>query len=587
MVRVTRSKLARDNQPIIATNDSEEADNEANLTIKVESGNRQTRLQPFEVEAVGITEAIEGRPIAKLFNTLPDRKRYPDYYEEETNFFGYHKDDHELEADLELMFKNAKKYNVEGSQIYNDAVELQMLSLELFGGDPNDATNADRQTQVYHEEIEHKGEMYRIGEYVHIYNERNPKKPNVGLIFNIWKNERICWYYHPEQTKHQASKKFYSCEVFKTNTFQDHSINDVLEKCFVLPIREYIVGKPKNSEGKMVYLCESRYTEHGNTFSKIRNWLGCMPKDSKLVKTELEKYDSPLILRKVGSPLAAAMQSSNSNKMEEDIQQMTTSSDFEFELVDSVNSSGSESTFISQSKNNTTIPNSLSSNISNHRLISSRTRNVKQRQQSVTSPNNQVDLNPLMVPRMATINPMMYGDSGMLPNYGYPYQTHYQHPQHIIMSPQYTQHYPMMTTSQVPQVQHHMSIQTNDSSSGSTISQNISKVPTSKCSIAELPSETVLWFTTPPIDVTPLPQPMHSIEYLHRKEEIHERKRQRLQEEMSNNETRPENVPIIPESNSLQESDLSYTIQEIANKWNEDAISLSMQLWNGEGSWDK
>lgn len=95
-------------------------------------------------------------------------------------------------------------------------------------------------------------------------------------------------------------------------------------------------------------------------------------------------------------------------------------------------------------------------------------------------------------------------------------------------------------------------------------------------------------------------------------------KKQRIQEEMANNEIRPESVPIIPESNLLQESDLSYTIQgislresryiffcrihffflfffdtillnllEMANKWDEETVSLSMQLWGGEGSWDK
>lgn len=73
MVRVTRSKLARDNQPILKTNDSEERGNDANsLAIKVESESNRSqrkRLRNFEVDTVGISEAIEYIFIKSFINT--------------------------------------------------------------------------------------------------------------------------------------------------------------------------------------------------------------------------------------------------------------------------------------------------------------------------------------------------------------------------------------------------------------------------------------------------------------------------------------------------------------------------------------
>ena len=71
------------------------------------------------------------------FMKLPSKKRYPDYFitikkpialdsilekieKEEYN------DTDALKADLTIMTTNAKKYNVKGSGIYEDAVEIQV-----------------------------------------------------------------------------------------------------------------------------------------------------------------------------------------------------------------------------------------------------------------------------------------------------------------------------------------------------------------------------------------------------------------------------------------------------------------------------
>ena len=70
---------------------------------------------------------------------LPSKKRYPDYYvitkkpiALDSILERIDKDEYDdtdaLKADLTLMISNAKKYNVKGSSIYEDAVEIQVLS---------------------------------------------------------------------------------------------------------------------------------------------------------------------------------------------------------------------------------------------------------------------------------------------------------------------------------------------------------------------------------------------------------------------------------------------------------------------------
>jgi len=78
-----------------------------------------------------------GRLIATDFLKLPPRKRYPDYYLTikkpialDTILERIENDEYDdteaLKADLTLMTSNARKYNVKGSSIYEDATALQV-----------------------------------------------------------------------------------------------------------------------------------------------------------------------------------------------------------------------------------------------------------------------------------------------------------------------------------------------------------------------------------------------------------------------------------------------------------------------------
>ncbi|XP_053326173.1 protein polybromo-1 [Spea bombifrons] len=80
----------------------------------------------------------QGQLIAEPFFHLPSKKKYPDYYQQIKNPISlqqirtklknqeYESLDH-LESDLNLMFENAKRYNVPNSAIYKRVFKLQQL----------------------------------------------------------------------------------------------------------------------------------------------------------------------------------------------------------------------------------------------------------------------------------------------------------------------------------------------------------------------------------------------------------------------------------------------------------------------------
>lgn len=68
-------------------------------------------------------------------------------------------------ADLEIMFENAMQYNEEGSDIYDDAVELQKEARRLVAQQraKSDEAFRDEEGKLPLSEIEHHGEIWRVG----------------------------------------------------------------------------------------------------------------------------------------------------------------------------------------------------------------------------------------------------------------------------------------------------------------------------------------------------------------------------------------------------------------------------------------
>ncbi|KAF8338318.1 uncharacterized protein EI90DRAFT_2572270 [Cantharellus anzutake] len=138
------------------------------------------------------------------------------------------------------------------------------------------------------ERVTHKGQTYQCGDYVHLMNPDDARKPIVGQIFRTYSLKRdpnrqyvhVRWYLRPEQTIHPRDRRFYESEVFATDFFSEHSAEDIIEKIGLQFHERYVRGRPLRPSwypGWPLYVCESWYNEQERSFSKIEDWVKCIP----------------------------------------------------------------------------------------------------------------------------------------------------------------------------------------------------------------------------------------------------------------------------------------------------------------------
>ncbi|KAB5536868.1 hypothetical protein PHYPO_G00112260 [Pangasianodon hypophthalmus] len=113
-------------------------------TTKRKSYKKNTKKNRLKSLYQAVTEARElgtGRRLCDLFMVKPSKKDYPDYYKIILEPMDLRTIDHKIRADryanedamvedMKLMFRNARHYNEEGSQVYNDANTLEKIMRE-------------------------------------------------------------------------------------------------------------------------------------------------------------------------------------------------------------------------------------------------------------------------------------------------------------------------------------------------------------------------------------------------------------------------------------------------------------------------
>lgn len=115
------------------------------------------------------------------FEKLPDKQATPDYYanikspialdtiKKKAKRKKYPNVDVALK-DIELMFENAKQYNEDGSQIFQDAIELQqqarLLAEQEKARPDNEFEDEDGRRPLT--EIVNRGETWKVGEYMRL-----------------------------------------------------------------------------------------------------------------------------------------------------------------------------------------------------------------------------------------------------------------------------------------------------------------------------------------------------------------------------------------------------------------------------------
>lgn len=93
------------------------------------------------LEAVVTHTDPSGRPVSELFQKLPSKVHYPDYYaviKEPIDLrtiaqriqVPYYKSVNSMAKDIDLMVKNAKTYNEPGSQVFKDANTIKKIFIQ-------------------------------------------------------------------------------------------------------------------------------------------------------------------------------------------------------------------------------------------------------------------------------------------------------------------------------------------------------------------------------------------------------------------------------------------------------------------------
>ncbi|KAL8641342.1 MAG: hypothetical protein Q9228_001838 [Teloschistes exilis] len=285
---------------------------------------------PMEARIKAVLKGIRkhknemGQIMIHQFEKLPDKTAMPEYYQEIKEPIAieiikrkqkrkkYQSVDHFM-RDVNTMFNNAKSYNQDESQIYKDAVLLQNEAqklAEVEKSKPDDEYVMEEGRLPLPNGILHNGELWKVGDWVHIQNPNDVTKPIVAQIYRTWQDSEsqkwvnACWYYRPEQTVHQYEKHFYPNEVVKTGQYRDHHIDEVIDRCFVMFCTRYSRGRPRGfPKDKEVYVCDSRYNEEKHKMNKIKTWASCLPDEVRDKDYEMDLFDGPKKTKKVPTPL--------------------------------------------------------------------------------------------------------------------------------------------------------------------------------------------------------------------------------------------------------------------------------------------
>ncbi|KAL9039650.1 MAG: hypothetical protein Q9214_004791 [Letrouitia sp. 1 TL-2023] len=285
---------------------------------------------PMEARIKAVLKGIRkikndaGQIMIHQFEKLPDKSAMPEYYQEIKEPIAieivkrkqkrkkYQSVDHFM-RDIDTMFNNAKSYNQDESQIYKDAVVLQEEAHKLAEAEkskPDDEYVMEEGRLPLPNGILHNGELWKVGDWVHLQNPNDVTKPIVAQIYRTWQDTEgqkwvnACWYYRPEQTVHQYEKHFYPNEVVKTGQYRDHHVDEIMDRCFVMFCTRYSRGRPRGlPKDKEVYVCDSRYNEEKHKLNKIKTWASCLPDEVRDKDYEMDLFEGQKRTKKVPSPL--------------------------------------------------------------------------------------------------------------------------------------------------------------------------------------------------------------------------------------------------------------------------------------------
>ncbi|VDK79899.1 unnamed protein product [Litomosoides sigmodontis] len=153
------------------------------------------------------------------------------------------------------------------------------------------------------------GIIYRVNDYAYVApaSEETAAQRHIMRIERLYRDSdgqtfaRGTWCYRPEETFHLATRKFCENEVFLTSYYDTVTVDRLIGKCHVMPVRQFMRQKPKGFEDSDIYVCECRYMGRQLHFKKLKHW----PYHAQDEKVEYIKREKPItVIKRVTSVFA-------------------------------------------------------------------------------------------------------------------------------------------------------------------------------------------------------------------------------------------------------------------------------------------
>ena len=217
--------------------------------------------------------------------------------------------------DFASMIEHFKAKARKGSTAYQDAVALYDYCQQSISNPQLlvDVANADQdmdddvpKQNIQLTQLDWKDDIFRVGDFIYIRSPTEPSKPTIGQIFKLWqepdgakrKGFNACVFLRPEQTVQRVGTMFFEKEVFKTNQNLPFFVEDILGRCWVMILKDYIRGRIRGSIPQHTYVTESRYNDATKVTSKIKNWTSCQPFEMRGVEIEIDLFKAPIALER-------------------------------------------------------------------------------------------------------------------------------------------------------------------------------------------------------------------------------------------------------------------------------------------------
>ena len=111
--------------------------------------------------------------------------------------------------------------------------------------------------------------------YKSVTGQADTEDMDIFRVERLWineKGERFAFGYHylrPNETFHEASRKFFRNEVFRIPIYEVLPLDTIWKQCWVMDLPTYCKGRPIGAVEEHVYICEYRVDKKAHLFDKI------------------------------------------------------------------------------------------------------------------------------------------------------------------------------------------------------------------------------------------------------------------------------------------------------------------------------